>query len=240
MERLIPAQVAREPQAQAKAAAAVTELLRPIHDSILRFGYGRMAAERLDLPVEMLTRRLGVETASSARPGSGQDAAAGERPARAPGIVRSLEEQILEHLFQREMKTTLPPAAELPPPEVFFDPECRNIYRAFCTLYAGSGGAPPDARSVQALLGQEGRAIDRIAKIMLEGNFVSGRIGLPESLDKLTYRWRRQRLQELQREIRDADRKGDLPLLDRLHEEKVRLSRDLHRVSRAKAHGEAP
>jgi DNA primase len=238
IERLVPPQVAHDPQRQAKAAAAVAELLRPIPDAILRFGYGRKAAARLEVPVDMLARRLGVDASLAAGSGDPRGARPGGEVPGQPKIVRSLEEQVLEHLFQREMKTPLPLASELPPPEVFLDPECRNIYRAFCTLYAGGDGSSPDARTVQAELGPEARAIDRIAKIMLEGNFVSGRLGLLESLDKLTYRWRRQRLQELQREISEADRKGDPTLARRLNDEKVRLSRDVHRVSRAKAGGD--
>ncbi len=238
IERLVPPQVAKDPQQQAKAAGAVAELLRPIPDAILRFGYGRKAAERLDVPVEILSRRLGVE----AVPGRGRSPAGdtGDRKAEMGRVreVRSLEEQVLEHLFQREMKTPLPPPQELPPPEVFLDLECRNIYRAFCDLYARGNSSPPDARSVQAELGPETGAIDRIARIMLEGNFVPGRLGLLESLDKLTYRWRRQRLQDLQREIGEALRRGDSVLLERLKEEKVRLSRDVHRVSRSKPTGD--
>jgi hypothetical protein len=181
----------------------------------------------------MLARRLGIDAAVTA--GDRGSRMGWKEELAPPTPVRSLEEQVLEHLFQREMKTPLPPPSELPPPEVFLDPECRNIYRAFCTLYAGGDGSPPDARSVQAELGPQTRAIDRIAKIMLEGNFVSGRSGLLESLDKLTYRWRRQRLRELQRGVMEADRQGDSVLARQLNEEKDRLSRDLHRVSSAKA-----
>src|SRR6185295_3252139 len=59
LERAIPAGAARDPRLQAKAAAAVAELLRPIPDSILRFSYSRLAADRLGIPAEMLARRVG-------------------------------------------------------------------------------------------------------------------------------------------------------------------------------------
>ncbi len=76
LERLIPAGAAREPRLQATAATAVGELLRPIPDSILRFSYGRLAADRLGIPVEMLARRMeGArgpgERGSRDEPGSG-------------------------------------------------------------------------------------------------------------------------------------------------------------------------
>jgi hypothetical protein len=67
---------------------------------------------------------------------------------------------------------------------------------------------------------------------MVEGNFVSGRTGPLESLDKLVDRWQRQRRQEMQREIAEAERKGDHALLGRLLEERDRLNRNLHRGSR--------
>ena len=46
IQRLTRGDTHREPRLQARAARADTELLRPIPDSILRFGYGRRAAGR--------------------------------------------------------------------------------------------------------------------------------------------------------------------------------------------------
>jgi DNA primase len=238
IDRLIPPGAAREPRLQAKAATDIIELLRPIPDSILRFGYGRLAADRLDIPVEMLSRRMG-----SAERQDRQDRPA-PRPAqaapnRAPRLVRTLEEQVLEQLLAEEERDRIPPIDELPPPEVFFDTECRNIYQTFCALYARGGGLPPippDSRAVRSALG-EGGAVDRMARILLEGSFAPGRIGLLESLDRLVRRWRQQRLQELQGEINEAQRKGDLALLGRLVDERTRLSQSLHRGSRPGAGG---
>jgi DNA primase len=233
MDRLIPAGVTRDPRAQAKSAAAVTELLRPIPDPVLRFSYGRLAADRLSVPVELLTRRMG---GGGERQGQPSPATRPAQPAPAggggPRLVRSLEEQVLERLLQGDEQSQVPPLPELPSPEVFLDPECRNIYQAFYDLYARGEGPPPDSRSVQTALGSEGGAVDRMARILLEGNFVSGRIGLLESLDKLVRRWSQQRLQELQGEISEAQRTGDHALLGRLVDEKTRLSRSLHRGSR--------
>ncbi|MGH9360524.1 MAG: hypothetical protein ACRD2T_01300, partial [Thermoanaerobaculia bacterium] len=122
----------------------------------------------------------------------------------------------------------LPPPGDLPPPEVFFDAECRNIYRAFRDLYLEGAGSPPEARAVLAALGSEGRAIDRVAQVLLEGGFNPGRPGLGESLDKLERRWRRQRLRELASEIGEAQRLGDGARLESLLHEKTSLSRALH------------
>ncbi|HEV8582205.1 MAG TPA: DNA primase [Thermoanaerobaculia bacterium] len=227
LDRAIPAKAARDPQAQAKAAAAVSELLRPIPDSVLRFGYARIAADRLGIPVEMLSRRVGgASRESPAPPPRSTPAADG-----GPRVVRSLEEQVLEQLLQEEEAAQIPPLEALPSPDVFFDPGCRNIYQAFCALYA-EAGAPPDFRIVKSRLGEDERTVARLAKIVLEREVAPGRIGLLESLDKLADRWRRQRIKELQGEINEAQRKGDLALRGRLVEEKTRLSHSLHRGSR--------
>jgi DNA primase len=231
LERAIPPGTSREPQLQGKAAAAVAELLQPIPDAILRFNYARIAANRLGLPVEMLARRLGGGARSNPP----------EPPAPAgdggPRLVRSLEEQVIEHLLEREGDAGIPPLDQLPPPEVFLDTDCRNIYEAFCALYA-EAGSPPDVQRVRTRLGEGQGIVARLAKIMVEGSFASGRIGLLESLDKLADRWRRQRLKELHGEISEAQRKGDHALRDRLADEKTRLSRSLHRGSRPGAnHG---
>ncbi len=233
LDRAIPAGTSREPQLQARAAAAVGELLRPIPDAVLRYSYARIAADRLGIPVEMLSRRMGgggsrPEVARPPAPvpqtGMGDDGG--------PRLVRSLEEQVLGVLLQREEDSApLPARDQLPPPEVFLDTECRNIYEAFCALYA-EAGSPPDAQGVRSRLGEGQGIVARFAKIMVEGSFASGRIGLLESLDKLVDRWRRQRIKELHGEINEAQRRGDHALRDRLADEKTRLSRSLHRGSR--------
>lgn len=230
LDRLIPASAAREPRAQAKAATDVAELLRPIPDSILRFKYSQLAADRLRVPVEMLSRRAGG--------GSERPAALPPRPAGgAPSLVRSLEETALEQLLREENAGQIPALGDLPPPQVFFDSGYRNIYEVFRALYA-EASVPPDFPKVRSRLGDDEGAIARLAKIVLEREVASGRIGLLESLDKLVDRWRRQRIKELHGEINEAQRKGDHALRDRLVDEKTRLSRSLHRASRQGAnHG---
>jgi len=227
LDRAIPAGTAREPQLQAKAAAAVAELLRPIPDAILRFSYARIAAGRLGIPVEMLSRRMGAgarpEGTGSSSPGGGDDGG--------PRLVRSLEEQVLDVLLQADDTAAIPPRAQLPSPEVFFDIECRNIYEAFCALYTETG-SPPSPQQVRSRLGEGGGIVARFAKIMVEGSFASGKNGLQESLDTLSDRWFRQRRQEVQREISEAQRRGDEVLLNRLLDERDQLNRSLHRGSR--------
>jgi len=178
------------------------------------------------VPVEMLARRGGGESLEKKLERRETAPPPGE-----PRIVRSLEEQVLERLIQGE--DVLPPAGEMPPSEVFFDTGCRNIYQAFRALYAEGAGSRPDVRAIKATLGYEGEAVDRMAKILLEGSFASGRIGLLESLDNLMRRWKEQRLRELARDIVEAQQRGQDPeLLARLYQEKRSLSLSIHQRSR--------
>ena len=121
--------------------------------------------------------------------------------------------------------------------EVFFDPQCRNIFQVFCTLYGGAaggvGGAPPEARAVLAELGSDGSLIDRMAQILVETSVGSKERELPELLAELSHRHQERRLRELASEIGEAQRKGgDDALLTRLYDEKRRLSLSLHRRTR--------
>jgi DNA primase len=223
LDRLIPAGAAREPQLRAEAAAAAAELLRPVPDAVLRYSYARIAAERLNVPVEMLARRSGGGETIEQR----LERREAERP-----VSRTLgEEQALELLIQSQ--DTLPPVEELPPPEVFFDTECRNIYQAFRALYAGAGSRP-EVRALTTALGHEGEVVARLARILVERNFGSERIGLlRQSLENLARRWKEQRLRELVREISDAQQRGQDPeLLARLYQEKRSLSLSIHGRSR--------
>ncbi len=227
IERLAPRGVAAEPRAQAAAARAVGELLAPIRDSVLRYAYSRQAADRLQLPAEVLWRRLGGEGPRSAAPGAASWAAipAG-RPAVGGGEVRSLEERLLQLFLGGE--AALPAAPELPPAEAFFQPECRQLYGAFLALYE-EGGTPPAPRAVLGRLAADGPAVDRMARILLE-NAVGSRSGeLRESIARLRRRWLQQRQRELTAAIADAQRSGDGERLERLIREKTALSLDLHR-----------
>jgi DNA primase len=264
IDRLARPEMTREPRTQAKAAGEVAELLRPIPDPILRYSYARIAAERLKVPLELLARRAGGGgqpagrgvAASGAAGGRGVQGAAGrpgqpgqpgqgERPgsggpgreAAVPSLVRSTEEAVLERLLKAE--GPIPALAELPPPEVFFDAGCRNIYRIYCALYAREG-SPPEARAVMAELGSAGSetgVVDRMARILVEESVGPGKKGLLESLENLQVRFREQRLRELVGEMREAQRRGDLARLDQLSQEKTLLSQSLHRGSRPGARG---
>jgi hypothetical protein len=183
------------------------------------------------VPVEVLRRKL--KPAAGSRGGDGPPGAAPEgaggrgeaAPRRPPSPVRSVEEAALRLLVGGTAAP--PPAADLPPAAVFFDAECRNIYRVFVDLYEERGN-PPDARAVLAGLGREGAAVDRLASLLLEEPCASENEGLSGWLSHLTRRWLKQRQRELSREIHEAQRRGDTARVERLRDEMSELSRRVH------------
>ncbi len=220
MRRAAPPPVRGEPRQRAKAAQVIVELLRPIPDGVLRYGYVQRAAERLGVPIEVLWRRL-----------SGGRAPAAPAPAPAapgPRLVRSLEERILQLLLAEDRQ--LDGLPELPPEEAFLEPACRSIYRAFRSLYTdGAAGGPPSARHVLARLAAEGEAVDQMARLLLEEPAAPQPTELAESLHRLTRRWHEQVSRELSARIGEAQRAGDRERLDELVREKISLSLALHR-----------
>lgn len=217
LERLTPAEVHREPRLRSRAAEAVAELLRPVRDPVLRYSYGRIGADRLAIPAELLWKRLGVDRQSLLAPVVPDAAAAPRR------IVASTEEGVLQAMLQGD--PTLPAIEELPAPEVFLDPQCRNIYQVFRDLYDSGRGVPPDARAVQARLGNEGPAIDVLARLLLERQDGSTVEPLSQRLAQLSRRSIQQRLRENARDMTEAERLGDHDRIERLKREKAALIR---------------
>ncbi len=216
--RLIPEGAALDPRGAAKAAREATELLEPIGDDVLRYGYSRRAAERLGVPLDLIWKRTA--------PDRGRAAGRAEGPRAEAGLVRTEEEKVLQLLLAGDREP--PPPADLPAAEVFLNPACRNIYAAFRDLYKGGESGRPAPREVVSRLGSEGEAVDHLARLLLEGPVTAGAEELLQSLSKLERRWRQQRVRELSAAITEAQRKGDRPLLDRLVAEKTALSLSLH------------
>ena len=217
IERLIPTMGTLDPQRRAQVAGTLGELLRPIRDSIVRYDYGKLAAERLGVPLELLWKRVG---GAAQKPSGGQE----EAPRKARE-VRSAEEKAVALLLQPG--APLPPPDQLPPKEVFFDAECRNIYATFCALYRGGDQVAPAGDVVIAHLDREGGAVGQAARFLLEVSD-SGEENPQETLDHLLDRWRKQRNPVLMREIRLAEQEGDHDRLAQLLEEKRLLARSLH------------
>lgn len=220
LERLIPPAVHQDPRLQARAGKQVSELLQSVRDSILRYSYSQKASDRLGVPVEILWRRVGGKPDLEAKSPS-TDGRTG------PKLVRSLEEQTLQLLLAGDEE--LPPVEELPPPDVFLIPACRNIYRAFCDLYRDGGGSRPAAKEVVASVPLDSAEVDQMARLLLEGSIADEAKGLGVALGQLSRRWLQQRLRALSGEISEAQRAGDDERLRVLLEEKTALSRALHR-----------
>jgi DNA primase len=233
LRRAIPAPMASA-RLKATQAGAVASLLEPIRDPLMRHEYARRAAEMLGVPEKEFLSRLkelkgwrGVAEVAGTGPAGA--------PAHGPRLVRSVEEEILAGLLQEgegepSARPTLPPIGELPPPEVFLDPECRNIYRTCCTLYAEGGAQAVTARAVLAQVASQPATVERLAQLLAEGRAEPGKARLSESLDKLVRRWRQTRLRELQSEIVEAQRRGDQARLASLVEERTRVSQSLQGV----------
>jgi len=215
LSHILPS-VDADPQEQARAATEVRELLRAVPDPVLRFSYGRRAADRLGLPPEVLWRSERQRTAEPE-----PDGAPSQR------IVTSLEERVLQLLLESE--SVVPGLEELPPAEVFLGEESRNIYGRFLALYA-EDGSPPGSRAVLAVVSHEGETLDHLARILLEESSCSESEELRESLSRLTRRWQQHRLRTLAQQIKQAQRDGEAQLLLQLVEEKTSLTRLLHEL----------
>lgn len=232
MDRLIPQDVQRSPQATADAGAAVRELVAAVPDAVARHHYLRRAAERLQVPEKLFLAQL-AQRGPGTPAATGPAAISSSRAAPVSGLVRTWEESVLNLLLRGQK---IPPAEDLPEAEVFVDPQCRNIYRTFRALYksGGAGVLPPDSRAVLAQLG-ESEAVDRMAQILVETPVGSKELELPDLLAKLNDRYDRQRLQKLAGEIAEAKRRGaDPETLTRLAEQKQELSLRLQNLPRAR------
>jgi hypothetical protein len=235
MERLAPREAARTPHEQARAARAVGELLRPLSDGIVRLGYGRLAADRLGVPVELLWRRVEGERTERERHAAGRGAPpatpdSASRPPRSPGV--DFEDAVLSLLLAG--RADGPRREELPGPEVFFDPVRRNIYGAFLALYTGEGGTPPTFRQAAVHLEGDETALQVLSRLanavedLVENAITPENRGLAELLDNLERRWRKLRLAALTKELNRAQEVGDAESRERLLQEKTELTRRLH------------
>jgi len=229
LERLAPSDLHRNPHARSKAGKAVTELLNAIPDAIVRYGYARIAADRLGVPATLLWQRLGGREALTA-------ALAPAASERTPGR-RAEEEAIRTLLVAADRGAELPPAHLLPPPEAFLDPELRKFFEAFRGLYLA--GTSPTVRAVLAAAGDPGDlsgAGERAAALLLESE--DSTVSPAAALFPLRRRWLRERLRELNREISDAERRGDRDRTSELMAEKVTVNGELHSPVVRSANGE--
>ena len=224
IERLVPADIHRNPHGRSRAGKALVELLSLLPDPILRYGYGRIAADRLGVPAQLLVQRLGIgQEALTQAAGGGRSA--GEGPRATPGL-RAEEEVLRRLLLVADAGDELPPAAELPPPEAFLDPLLREFFIAFQALSEAGRGVR--LREVLAAVRDLPGADEKAAQLLLESEDSPGAAPLGDALRALRRRWLRHRLRELQSEITEAQRRGDAARLDSLLAEKSAVNAELH------------
>ncbi len=221
IQRRIPPPAERTPALLAQAAGAIAELLRAVRGDVERGAYRRRTAEHLGVPEGALRGKRGARDYFRGAEGvSPNPRANGDVGKPAAGE----EEKALLLLLEQAADVS---PHELPPSDVFFDPECRNIYLAFRDLYRGENRRVPAGADVVARLSEKGGAIDRAARILLEKSD-SGEGDLRESLEKLLNRWRWQRKSDLKRQLKQAEQQGDRDSIAGLLEEIGALSRRLH------------
>jgi DNA primase len=236
IDRLVPADADRNPRLRAKAATSVAELLAPIRDAILRYGYGKVAADRLGVPVDLLWKRLAVdgrnliEAAPATRPAIGPAA----REARG-SMSNSLEARALQLLLAPDADLASIGRGNLPQVDAFLDSDARNIYGVFRRLFDenddrggvshGGQGGKPSIREVLSGLAEDGKSLDRVAQLLLQDADPGQPGELAAMLQELRDRYSQQRNKQLAKEIQDAQRRGDTARLEVLLEEKTRLSR---------------
>lgn len=211
IERLAPPAIRGEPHRTAQAAAAIGDLLAAIPDSVLRYAYSRRAADRLDVPVEVLRKRVRPGRRDSpgrrgggppgGRPGFGGPGTDGSDPgAPRPGgssdprsgrseggpETAPRRPSPVRNLEERVLQHLLLPGAEPPAAADLPDPEAflDAECRNIFRVFCDlytRRGEPPDARAVLDGLGREGSAVDRLASLLLEESFGSGGFGTHES-----------------------------------------------------------
>lgn len=222
-----------DPHTLARSTKRLRELLTTIPDPVVRYSYGRRAADRLGIPPELVWRTGPKEAAaaptSGPPPGTRSGVEAGpSAPASTSPASLTLEERVLQLLLDGEVAAPL--EAELPSPEVFLDPVCGNIFRKYLAIHTEVGRVP-EARLVLDALVESPELLDRAAKILLETSSCSEGAGeLRDYLRLLTTRWQRERQRKLARDIHDAQRRGDFVRLEALIQEKNSLTRALHEL----------
>lgn len=206
LDRIAPPEIHRNPHGRSKAAREAVEILTPIRDSVLRYSYGRIAADRLGVPAHLLLQRLGVG-AKALTEGFSRAPTSASSPRPTPG--QGAEEAMLRGLlFLADSHAAGPTLAGLPPEDAFEDPQLRNIYGLCLALYAELGRLPGVADLRQRLT-SEGGISDRASRVLLESTDSVGETDPRIHIEALRKRWLERKRRELDRELRQAEARGD-------------------------------
>ncbi len=219
LDRLVPPDAHRNPHGRARAAKEVTALLTPVKDTVLRYSYGRIAAERLGLPAQLLLQRLGV----GAKPLAEAFASATAVPGASPG--RGAEEALLRCLLWiGDARHPAPGREALPPEEAFEDPQLRNIYALFLALYRELE-RPPGTADLRRRLSDGDGISDRASMLLLESADSVGEPAPEVHLRGLWERWLDRQRADLNRELRRIEVSGDQHRIEEILDELEALKR---------------
>ena len=225
IERVIPADAHRNPHVRARAAKEAIALLQPIRDTVLRYSYGRIVADRLGVPAPLLLQRLGVgarqlaESFEAPRAGANGDSAGSSVGGRRTTPGQGAEEALLrELLWAVDSGKEGPRRESLPPVEAFEDEQLRNIYAHCLALYEELGRAP-GATDLRERLTGEGGVSDRASRLLLESRDSVGESDPRVHVDALRKRWLDRRRSELHRELRQTEASGNLKRSDEIRRE---------------------
>ena len=203
---------ATSPQDVAKASQGVRDLLAPIRDRVLRYAYARRAADRLDVPADLL---LQGEAPQERR----------KQPQRRAPEVRPEEDRVLRLLLYG-----VTPPDPLPPEDVFFDADAKVIYQAILAcLEANESIRDAGSKAVTKRLEMASSSVDRLASLLLEdpSDFNEGE--LVESIGVLTKRSTKQKMRSLAKQLAQAEQSGDHDRLEDLLQQYAALTRTVHR-----------
>lgn len=254
LERQIPPDARQQPQVQATLAPRIGELLSALPDPILRYSYGRIAAQRLGIPFDLMTKHLGGSAKSrrhrSEARGSAEQARSesSSEVTRTPGLD---QEQAVLRLFlsffddDRAGSETRPILPELMSedrlvdPKMFWDPDCRALFSLIETASTDPSGER--IAGLRRRVEESRGPVELLARLVIEAldappvpvSREKREEELTRALAQLRRRWLTQRQQDLAREIRRAQSDGDAGSLERLVAEKAILSRRLHVESAA-------
>jgi DNA primase len=225
IDRIVPTDVHRNPHARSKAAKEAIELLAPIRDAVLKYSYGRMAADRLGVPAQLLLSRLGVGVKALsdalATPG-GTSSAASTRPSPGQGAEEAMLRGLL---WLADSGEGVPELASLPPEAALEDPQLRNIY-ALCLALYGELGRLPGTTDLRQRLATEGGLSDRASRLLLESRDSAGESDPRVHIDALKKRWLDRRRLELNRDLRQAEATGNTERSNEIRRELDEVKRE--------------
>jgi DNA primase len=255
LERQIPPDARQQPQLQAALAPRIGELLSALPDPILRYSYGRIAAQRLGIPFDLMVKHLGGSGKASryrseARGSRDETRSEGvpDSPTRSPGVDQ--EQAVLRLIlsFFGDDKADSGAQSALPDlmmgersvdPMMFWDPDCRALFVLIET--ASSDPVGDRIAGLRRRVEETQGPVELLARLVIEALDLPS-VPVPRekrdeelsrALSQLRRRWLTQRQKDLASEIRQAQSSGDAGSLQRLVAEKAILSRRLHVESAA-------